>query len=675
MNPVYENLYNVTDVDESAYEPGGYLEEIDKFDAEFFGISTKEALLMNPLQKLMLETAFLAVEDAGITREQIANTKTGVFVGRDNACISLYNDYVGNIHPLALTGAYASVLSSRISHALKLTGPSMVIDTACSSALVSLHHACKALQDGECVMAIAGGINIKDILLKNDDNPMERIVSDDVKIRTFDKQAKGTLISEGVGAVLLKSLKQAIADGDPIYGVIKGSAVNNDGGANRIATPRAEIQANVLMDAWEAAGIDPESLSYIEAHGIGTYLGDPIEIRALKQAFESYTSKKQFCAISAVKTNIGHTVAASGMASLIKAILSLNHKKIPSLINFEEPNPHISFPDSPVYVNDKLREWEAGEAPRRCGVNSFGFGGTNCHIVLEETPAVQRNGGARATREKWLFALSGRTQEALFELVKKYSSFLKEDSSELADLCYTSCVGRDHYEYRIQLVVESNEDLQEKIRRLQEAEDWKHLNLSGVYYGEHRICKSYKEDSKEEGEVTQAEVDQWTSEANQLVEEGTKEKEVVIDRLCQLYVAGAKIDWQSYYDSTLAKKVRLPGYPLARKSYWYTEEHDHLFRLKKQKRPVAASRTKERNRATTVETENLESQMEKEVKLVGRNDGTYTPTEEQLGLIWGSELAIKEIQVDENYFELGGDSISGIKIVNTMNSKMKLKVS
>ncbi|WP_018884643.1 condensation domain-containing protein [Paenibacillus massiliensis] len=782
MAPVYERLFGVAEIPEDACEPGGYLEEVDRFDPAFFGISFKEALLMSPLQKIMLETVYRATEHAGLTLGRLADTVTGVFIGRDHACVSLYNEYVGNLHPLALTGAYAAVLASRISQVLKLTGPSLLIDTACSSALVAVHQACRALQQGECTLAIAGGINVKDGLLRSGDNPIDRIVTGGARVRTFDESAQGTLISEGAGAVVLKPLQQALADGDPVQAIIRGSAVNNDGGTRRMATPRAETQAQVLTQAWQDAGVEAESLSYVEAHGIGTYVGDPIEIRALRQAFETQTSRKQFCAVSAVKANIGHTVAASGMASLIKAVLALQERKLPPLLHFEQPNAHIDFAASPVYVNDRLRVWEKAATPRRCGVNSFGFGGTNVHVVLEEapetleaaqlasgptdvmsgTPEMRREQAAPGPLEQvlepvenepdWrgsdgegathagtvhLLVLSARTEATLRSLIQTYSEFMLKSKDSLESICYTAATGRDVYQYRLALVGRTRAELAAKLKRLIEETEavWLELNgsrtppgLEGICYG---VCETVlgraasesaaAKMSQESGEIVD-------SQAAARGEDALNAGEML--ELARQYSAGADIAWEAWYRKRMPqvrlRRVAVPEYPLERVSCWYLEEaHASLFRrpraaaqhaegeveppkqrrtdrLRRGARDSGSSAVAEMTEAAGRQTEaslsasaSIESITEggslrpksseakdawergtgTEVRLIGRASGVYSEREQEVATVWGSELGLEEIAVDENYYELGGDSISGIRIANRLNEHMQAETS
>ena len=370
---------------------GGFLENIDQFDPLFFNISPKEAELMDPSQRLFLEEAWRAFEDAGYGDNALSNLKCGVFVGATNSDYGKKLTSTGLENTAeAFTGLAASILSARISYFLNLLGPSIAMDTACSSSLVAIHQACRSILSGDCEMAVAGGVMLMftpDLLIKTSRIGM---LSPTGRCRAFDQSADGAVFSEGVGVVVLKPLWEALRDRDYIYGVIKGSGINQDGKTNGITAPSALSQTRLELEVYRRSGINPDTITYIETHGTGTALGDPIEIKALKEAFQEYTSRKQFCAIGSVKANIGHTAMASGIASLIKVLLALKHRQIPPLLHFRTANEHIDFNDSPFYINTELIDWRVGpETPRRAAVSSFGFSGTNCHMVIEEAPRVE----------------------------------------------------------------------------------------------------------------------------------------------------------------------------------------------------------------------------------------------------------------------------------------------
>lgn len=386
--------------------------EIDKFDYEFFNISLREAKMMDPNQKIFLEEAWTVLEEAGYGGDNIRGSKTGVFIGHSSDLRFDYHTYVcgknkESYKEVSLPGNVRSIIASRISYILDLKGPSMVVDTACSSALVALHLACQSLKNDECEMALVGGVKINIL-------PIERGFDDDAGIRSpqditraFDNEADGISSGEGVCTVLLKPLDKAILDGDNIRAVIKGSAINQDGNSIGLTAPNDEAQKEVIMEAWKVSKINPESISHIESHGTGTKLGDPVEINGIEKAFRKYTDKNGFCSIGSNKPNIGHLDNIAGMGSLIKVLLMIQHKEIPPIINFKSPNSKINFINSPVYINDKVSKWESEFDVLRCGVSSFGLSGTNCHVVLEEyvdefIPRIKDDS------KKYIFTLSAR---------------------------------------------------------------------------------------------------------------------------------------------------------------------------------------------------------------------------------------------------------------------------
>jgi acyl transferase domain-containing protein/acyl carrier protein len=433
------------------------LENIDLFDAAFFGFNPKEAELTNPQHRLFLESAWEALENAGYDSQR-CEIPIGVYAGassnnylsgvnQDKAGLaSIFQNSIGNDKDF---------LATRVSYKLNLTGPSLTVQTACSTSLVATTLACQSLLNYQCDMALAGGVSIN-ILQKTGYLYQEGgILSPDGRCRAFDAQARGTIIGNGVGVVVLKRLTEAIADGDNIYAVIKGSAINNDGsGKVGYTAPSVNGQSQVVAEALALADVEPETISYIEAHGTGTVLGDPIEISALTNVFRESTDKKEFCAIGSVKTNIGHLDAAAGVTSLIKTALALKHKQIPPSLNFEQPNPEIDFANSPFYVNTKLKEWEI--TPRRAGVSSLGIGGTNAHVVMESAPIIPESSESRTWQ---LLVLSAKTDSALQIATENLVEHLRANpESKLADVAYTLQTGRAEFDYRRILVCENIAD-------------------------------------------------------------------------------------------------------------------------------------------------------------------------------------------------------------------------
>ncbi|MDQ0059017.1 type I polyketide synthase [Paenibacillus harenae] len=365
---------------------GGFLRDADQFDPLFFNISPREAAFMDPQQRLFLQEAWNALEDAGYTDMSLSGRKCGVFAG------VAMGDYAKLLAEQGLetlgesfSGLATSILAARISYFLNLTGPSMAIETACSSSLVAIHQACQSLLSGDCDMALAGGVSLMltpDLHIKSS---MIEMISPSGKCRSFDAGADGAVFSEGVGVLVLKPLTKALEDSDPIYGVIKGSAVNQDGKTNGITAPSARSQTQLESDIYRKHYINPDEITYMEAHGTGTPLGDPIEIKALTESFELFTQRRQYCAIGSVKSNIGHASTAAGVISVIKVLLALKHGQIPPSLHFEQPNPHIRFEETPFYVNTRLMDWKVdGGKPRIAGISAFGFSGTNCHMIIQE---------------------------------------------------------------------------------------------------------------------------------------------------------------------------------------------------------------------------------------------------------------------------------------------------
>lgn len=456
---------------------GGFLEQVDQFDAHFFGISPREAARMDPQQRLLLEVAWEALEDAGQAVERLAGTSAGVFIGiatNDYGRIQLSDPTL--IDAYAGTGNALSIAANRLSYVFDFRGPSLAVDTACSSSLVAVHLACQSLRNGESTLALAGGVNLilsPDITINF---TKAGALAPDGRCKTFDARANGFVRSEGVGVVVLKPLTRALADGDPIYAVIRGSAVNQDGRSNGLMAPNPLAQEAVLREAYRRAGVSPGQVQYVEAHGTGTFLGDPIEARALGTVLATERLDGDLCAIGSVKTNIGHLEAAAGVAGLVKVALALKHRQLPPSLHFQEPNPHIPFATLPLRVQTVLEPWPEGSSPALAGVSSFGFGGTNAHVVLQEAPSTlyeaeqpeehAGNNGqlvASPAQASWLFPLSARSPQALQALARAYQEVLTthEVTPSLQDLCYTVSVRRSHHDHRLAVAGSSREELDE----------------------------------------------------------------------------------------------------------------------------------------------------------------------------------------------------------------------
>ncbi len=668
-NPIYRKLFLNADFSDKEINQGdidfvkaGYLDEIDKFDADFFGIPPAEARFIDPIQRVFLETAWGAIEDAGYGGKRIYGTNTSVFVGRDNTGGSVYKIFTQQ-DQMHLTGSWTGILASRLSYLFNLKGAASVIDTACSSGAVAIHEACKAIRNRECDFAVAGGIQVNtQLAVKGQQTAMEMVESADSKVRTFDRKADGTVWGEGVGVLLLKSLSKAIDDRDHIYAVIKGSAVNNDGASNGITAPNAQAQEEVIVQAWRNAKVNPETISYIEAHGTGTVLGDTIEIKGLSNAFGRFTNRKQFCGIGSVKTNIGHLVGASGLASVIKVVLSLKNGVIPGNINFSEPNQYINFEDTPFYVNDRLQKWENGAFPKRAGVSSFGFSGTNCHIVLEEAPRINEPDKGESA-EINIFTISAKSENALKNYVRRYAEYMeREISCNLRDMCYTSQVGRGHYEWRIALLIRDIEDLKGKISCIYR-NGFQGAKVPWLYFGRHHVIAGGKT-KRDVHDINEEQKNTLSIKADRLIHamlQGVKNKNTAMD-LCNLYVSGAEVDWDVLYSDQLCKKVSLPGYPLERVRFWAPHRYMSLEGLEQKDSPLQGQR------------EDHEGERNLEVCIKGRPSGEkYSDTEKILAAIFAGALEIQEIDIEEDFFEMGGNSLIFIKI-QALAEKNNIKI-
>jgi acyl transferase domain-containing protein/surfactin synthase thioesterase subunit len=446
---------------------GGFLDGLDEFDNDFFGISAKEASRLDPLQRLMLEISWEAFEDAGLAPEKLSGSRTGVFVGstgseydwpqsRDFRLVTAHTP----------TGSAFSILANRLSYFFDLIGPSISLDTACSSSLVTVSLACRSLWAGETDMALAGGVAA--ILSPAPTIGMSKLtaLSPDGRCKAFDARANGYVRSEGAGAVVLKPLSKALADGDSVYAVIRGFAVNNNGKTNGLTAPNRLAQVRLLADAYACAGVEPASVQYVEAHGTGTLLGDPIEAAALGEVVGA--GRDTPLLVGSVKTNIGHLEGAAGVAALIKVCLMLQHREIPKSLHFEEPNPYIPFDKLGLRVATEHQPWPDAQ-PARAGVSAFGFGGTNCHIVLEEAPAEACGPTLRPPREgrPELLVLSARSEEALLAQVRSYCEFLRAPAlPPVSAICRTAALRRAHHEHRAFVVGASAAELRERLEKL-----------------------------------------------------------------------------------------------------------------------------------------------------------------------------------------------------------------
>jgi len=468
--------------DGSTITHGGYLNDIDKFDPQFFGISPREATQMDPQQRLLLEVSWEALEDACIDPDTLKGKNAGVFMGvcsYDYARFSvgekdMFDVYTG-------TGTSLSIVSNRLSYLMDLRGPSISVDTACSSSLVAIHQACNSIRSGESSIAIAGGVSL---ILSSDTNTIftqTGFLSKDGKCKTFDADADGYVRGEGCGVVILKSLSKAIQDGDRVLAVIKGSAVNQDGKSNGLTAPNGPSQENVIKLALQNADLKPGDVTYIEAHGTGTPLGDPIEVNSITEVLSKERSQNNTLYIGSVKTNIGHLEGAAGIAGVIKTILSLQQKEIPKHLNFHKLNSEILIDGKPVKVVTEKTIWKGNQEGRRlAGVSSFGFGGTNAHIILEEAPELEKS-LQKKRRPLNIFTLSAKNENALQKYANKFEKLLEtENDLRLEDICYSVNTGRAGMNSRLSLVTSSKDDLLEKLKMFSSGEDSADISTGSI---------------------------------------------------------------------------------------------------------------------------------------------------------------------------------------------------
>jgi acyl transferase domain-containing protein len=536
---------------------GGFLEGFADFDPLFFNISPAEAACMDPQERVFLQTCWEVLEDAGYTRELLAKQhhgRVGVYAGITKTGFEL--------HGPSLHTSFSSV-ANRVSYLLNLSGPSMPIDTMCSASLTAIHEACEHLLRDECELAIAGGVN----LYLHPTNYVTmcgmRMLSHEGQCRSFGADAKGIVPGEGVGVVLLKRLSQAQADGDQIYAVIRGTSINHGGKTNGYTVPNPNAQRELIRAALRKAGVHPRTVSYIEAHGTGTELGDPIEITGLTQAFREHTQDTQYCAIGSAKSNIGHLESAAGIAGLTKVLLQMKHGQIVPSLHSQVLNPHIDFGSTPFVVQKELGEWlrpvieingKTKEYPRIAGISSFGAGGANAHVVIEEYRDSEAPVSTPIdTQHPAIVVLSAKTEEQLQVQAHNLLQALQSSSygeADLARIAYTLQVGREAMEQRLAFTVASIVELNDKLTR--------------YLAGEEGIDELYR------GEVNRSDA------TLRLITTDEEMREVIglwiergkFSKLLDLWVKGLPFDWRRLYGDVTPRRISLPTYPFAKERYW-----------------------------------------------------------------------------------------------------------
>jgi len=522
---------------------GGFVAEVDQFDAAFFGISPREVRHLDPQQRLLLEVCWETLERAGLPPSQLADTQTGVFIGIST------NDYLRRLNRLPKeidayigTGNALSLAANRISFVFGLQGPSMAIDTACSSSLVAIHQACQSLRLGECELAISGGVNLILDPTVSINHTRAHMLAPDGRCKAFSANADGIGRSEGCGLVLLKQLSDALNDGDPILAVIRGSAVNQDGRTSGLTAPNGLAQQRVIRRAMDQAALEPSAISYVEAHGTGTPLGDPIEADALTAVFGGTRDQ---LTVGSVKTNLGHLESAAGVAGLMKIVLAMQHQTIPAHLHCDSLNPNVDWSRNRLHIPREAEPWPTGREPRRAGVSSFGFGGTNSHVIIEEAPlSVTRE---VVSLNHYLLPLSAKTETALRELTRRYIAHLETTTDHPADICYTASCGRDHFARRLAVLGESNSALRSRLI------EWLDAESQGETSGE-IWC----------GDATPANIPPRTSVQNLPAVNANRCDWI---DMAAAYVSGSALNWINCYQGLKLRRVVLPGHPFERQDY------------------------------------------------------------------------------------------------------------
>ncbi|HEU4887108.1 MAG TPA: beta-ketoacyl synthase N-terminal-like domain-containing protein, partial [Thermoanaerobaculia bacterium] len=540
---------------------GGFIAGVDEFDPLFFNISPKDAKLIDPQERLFLQHAWMAMEDAGYTRaglqvpyERDLAGQVGVYVG------VMYNEYQlfgaessAQGKPLGIAGSVASI-ANRVSYVLNLHGPSMTLDTMCSSSLTAIHIACQDLKQGRTSLAIAGGVNVtihpnKYLVLS-----AGQFISSDGHCQSFGEGGDGYIPGEGVGVVVLKRLSEAERDGDHIYGVIRGSALTHGGKTNGYTVPNPQAQTSAIGRALAETGTDARHISYVEAHGTGTKLGDPIEIAALNKAFHHYTEDAAFCRIGSAKSNIGHCESAAGIAGLTKVLLQMQHRQIVPSLHSAALNPHIDFDSTPFVVNQALTTWErpvvdGHELPRIAGISSFGAGGSNAHMIVEEYQPPEIKPMAAG---KVVILLSARTAEQLRQKARELLAFVREraDTIDLTAMSYTLQLGREPMEERLGLIVTTVDQMLTKLESYVAGEP----AIEDAYQGQVKRNREALSVFTADADLQQT-IDKWIA--------GRK-----LPKLLDLWVKGLDVDWSGLYGDSKPPRISLPTYPFARERYW-----------------------------------------------------------------------------------------------------------
>jgi 3-oxoacyl-(acyl-carrier-protein) synthase/acyl carrier protein len=634
---------------------GSFIDSIDQFDPAFFRISPAEAVYMDPQQRLFLEESWKALEDAGYAGNSVNETRCGVYVGCGTSGYGTL--FVGEPPAHAFWGNSQSIIPARLAYHLNLQGPAIAVDTACSSSLVSVHLACQGLWSREMDMALAGGVCLHTTPAFYHVANRARMLSPEGECRSFDAKANGFVPGEGIGVVVLKRLRDALRDGDFIHGVIAGSGVNQDGTSNGLIAPNARAQEKLERSVYDRFQINPETIQVIEAHGTGTIVGDSIEHVAISRAFREYTDKKEFCALGTVKTNIGHTGPASGVAGILKLLLSLKHRQIPPCLHFQSGNPAIDFKSNPFYVNRQLQEWRVeGEQRRRGAVSSFGFSGTNAHLVIEEAPLVER---ASVEVPGYVVMLSARTEEQLRQQAQNLLGLLKRSTNlSMNDLSYTLFVGRMHMACRLSCVACDQKELEQFL------EQWMATGAaSQVYTAEIQESRIRENISlKKFGNYCIRECRNATDAASYLEN---------LAAIAELYVKGYSLDYRALFSQD-SRRIPLPTYPFTRERYWVDTSGSVRAQATSRPMPQSTRTTTTAQPLPHANTSNLSLADNSFTFTSQEQESPLNDTEKQLIEIWCEVLNMEpeKVGVNANLFELGGHSLLATQLMAKIRERL-----
>lgn len=654
---------------------GGFLDEIEMFDPLFFNISPKEAELQDPQERIFLETTYKAIEDAGYTAEDLSlDGDVGVFVGVMTQEYQLFGPQQTLLGEDLVIFSTPSSIANRVSFFNDFNGPSIAIDTMCSSSITAIHLACQSLKLKECSVAIAGGVNLSLHPNKYLGLSLGNFLSKDGRCKTFSEEANGYVPSEGVGAVILKSLSEAKKDGDHIYGVIRGTSVNHGGRTNGYSVPSPKSQGNVIEKAINKAGVNPQEISYLEAHGTGTSLGDPIEIEGLNKVFRKNTDKKEFCSIGSVKSNIGHCESAAGIAALSKVLLQMKYKKLVPSIHSEVINKKIDFTNSPFKIQKELEDWNKPKINdkyinRIAGISSFGAGGSNAHIILEEFEGETFESKADIPI---IIILSAKGEKQLKSRVEDLLIYLERNESitdnDLINIAYTLQVGRSSMEERVAFIANNKEDIIIKLNKILNGNE-----DNDIVFGKKDECGRFVELLNDDDMKNV--IDEWFKKGK-------------LYKIMELWTCGINIKWERLYKESLIKRVSLPSYRFLKKKCW-APNMDLINGTNKiivdtniEEKPINKNSSKEEKKETvnyvektaTKSIDNLQKANEIKETLMGRP--TFEEIEADLIKTICNILYLEEDEIDpsNNFTDIGFDSIAGVELMDELNNKYEIEI-